>query len=84
MTVPTSFSPTRRVITCILLKIIGSTFSGGSKEIKTFGDIEKFRQDTNASSVMLARAAMWNPSIFRKDKCLSIETVIDEFLRIVS
>lgn len=34
--------------------------------MEKFGDILKFRELTGASSVMVARAAQWNVSIFRK------------------
>ena len=56
--------------------------SGGSKEIKCFEDIEKFREACGASSVMLARAAMWNCSIFRKDGMLPLHDVIRDYLRL--
>ncbi len=60
-------------------------FSGGSSDIvKTFEDIERFREATGASSVMLARAAMWNPSIFRQQGALSVEEVMEEYIRYVS
>lgn len=52
--------------------------------VKTFDDIEKFRVATGASSVMLARAAMWNPSIFRQQGALSLETVMEEYIKYVS
>ncbi|XP_067905594.1 tRNA-dihydrouridine(20) synthase [NAD(P)+]-like isoform X5 [Heterodontus francisci] len=55
--------------------------SGGSQEIiKEFAGIEEFRRITNASSVMVARAAMWNPSIFRKEGLLPAEKVLKEYL----
>ena len=41
--------------------------NGGSNVIKKREDIEAFRKATNADSVMLARAAMWDLSIFRKE-----------------
>lgn len=40
--------------------------NGGSLDIKTHADILKFKESTGASSVMIARAAMKNPSIFNK------------------
>ncbi|XP_078525185.1 tRNA-dihydrouridine(20) synthase [NAD(P)+]-like isoform X2 [Lissotriton helveticus] len=56
--------------------------SGGSQDhIKEYADIETFRQATNASSVMLARAAMWNPSIFRKEGPLPLEGVMQEYIK---
>lgn len=41
--------------------------NGGSKEIEKYCDILKFREACGASSVMIARAAEWNCSIFRKN-----------------
>uniref|UniRef100_A0A672QHN5 Dihydrouridine synthase 2 n=1 Tax=Sinocyclocheilus grahami TaxID=75366 RepID=A0A672QHN5_SINGR len=59
--------------------------NGGSSDIvKTFEDIEKFRAAAGASSVMLARAAMWNPSIFRQQGALSVEEVMEDYIRYVS
>lgn len=59
--------------------------SGGSLDlIKTYDDIEQFREGTGASSVMLARAAMWNPSIFRCEGMLSVDEVIKEYVKHVS
>lgn len=40
--------------------------NGGSRDIEKFSDILKFREQTGASSVMVARAAQWNVSIFNK------------------
>lgn len=59
--------------------------SGGSLDlVKTFEDIETFQVATGASSVMLARVAMWNPSIFRQQGALSVETVMEEYIKYVS
>ena len=41
--------------------------NGGSKDIEKYEDILKFRNASGASSVMIARAAEWNVSIFRKE-----------------
>ena len=48
-----------------------------------YKDIEKFRQEAGASSVMIARAAEWNPSIFRVQGKLDLFEVIRRYLRIV-
>ena len=58
--------------------------SGGSKEIRRYEDIAKFREATGASSVMIARAAEWNTSIFRKEGKLPLFDVVREYLKIVS
>jgi tRNA-dihydrouridine synthase len=60
-------------------------FSGGSHDhIQQHVDIEDFRQATAASSVMVARAAMWNPSIFLKDGLRPLEEVMQKYIRYVS
>lgn len=58
--------------------------SGGSGEIDSYDDIEKFRQKTGASSVMLARQAEWNCSIFRKEGKLPLDDVIEKYIKYVS
>ncbi|XP_057328239.1 tRNA-dihydrouridine(20) synthase [NAD(P)+]-like [Microplitis mediator] len=55
--------------------------NGGSKEIEKYSDIEKFKKETACSSVMLARAAQWNCSIFRKEGLLPIDIVIKAYLK---
>jgi hypothetical protein len=39
--------------------------NGGSLDIKTFAEMEKYKHQTCCTSVMVARAAQWNLSIFR-------------------
>lgn len=56
-------------------------FSGGSKEISCYEDILKFRAEAGASSVMVARAGEWNPSIFRPEGKLDIEIIIKAFIK---
>ncbi|XP_034828139.1 tRNA-dihydrouridine(20) synthase [NAD(P)+]-like isoform X1 [Maniola hyperantus] len=56
--------------------------NGGSKEIEKYADIFKFKEMTGCTSVMLARAAEWNCSIFRKDGMLPMDTVIKEYLKL--
>uniref|UniRef100_A0A1E1XAP3 Putative trna-dihydrouridine synthase n=1 Tax=Amblyomma aureolatum TaxID=187763 RepID=A0A1E1XAP3_9ACAR len=54
--------------------------NGGSGEITCYEDIERFRQTTGASSVMLARQAESNCSIFRKEGKKPIDDVIEQYL----
>lgn len=56
--------------------------NGGSKEIERYSDIEKYRLQCGASSIMIARAAEWNPSIFRKEGMLPIQDVIKKYLKL--
>ncbi|KAH9509534.1 tRNA-dihydrouridine(20) synthase [NAD(P)+]-like protein [Bulinus truncatus] len=55
--------------------------NGGSKSITNLSDVERFRQNTGASSVMLARAAMWNCSVFKRDGPLPFLDVLKSYLR---
>ncbi|VDP83157.1 unnamed protein product [Echinostoma caproni] len=59
--------------------------NGGSKDtINKYEDIEFFRQQTGASGVMIARAAMWYPAIFRplsdNDSPILLHDIIREYL----
>uniref|UniRef100_A0A667YLP1 Dihydrouridine synthase 2 n=1 Tax=Myripristis murdjan TaxID=586833 RepID=A0A667YLP1_9TELE len=56
--------------------------NGGSLDlVKSNGDIQEFRKAAGASSVMLARAAMWNPSVFSGQGLLPVERVMEEYLK---
>ncbi|XP_075996589.1 tRNA-dihydrouridine(20) synthase [NAD(P)+]-like [Genypterus blacodes] len=56
--------------------------NGGSLDlVKSNGDIEAFRKATGASSVMLARAAMWNPSVFSSQGALPLQKVMEDYLK---
>ncbi|XP_077424100.1 tRNA-dihydrouridine(20) synthase [NAD(P)+]-like isoform X2 [Vanacampus margaritifer] len=56
--------------------------NGGSLDlVKTHDDIQAFKEATGASSVMLARAAMWNPSVFRSAGPLPLHDVMIHYLR---
>jgi len=55
--------------------------NGGSLDIQCHEDIEDFKNRTNCSSVMLARAAEWTPSIFRKQGLLPQTTEIKDYLK---
>uniref|UniRef100_A0A0N5ASU3 DRBM domain-containing protein n=1 Tax=Syphacia muris TaxID=451379 RepID=A0A0N5ASU3_9BILA len=58
--------------------------NGASGTIMKYDDIEEFRTQCGASSVMVARKALTNPSIFRKSGILaSMEEEITNFLKIV-
>ncbi|XP_063706339.1 tRNA-dihydrouridine(20) synthase [NAD(P)+]-like [Culicoides brevitarsis] len=56
--------------------------NGGSAEIKNYEDLMAFRAATGASSVMIARSAQWNCSVFRKEGPLPIDDVIREYLKL--
>lgn len=56
--------------------------NGGSREIEKRRDIFNFKQETGCSSVMIARTAEWNCSIFRKEGLLPMEEVIRSYLKL--
>jgi tRNA-dihydrouridine synthase 2 len=56
--------------------------NGGSREIDTYADILRFKESCGASSVMVARAALWNCSIFLKEGKLPLDEVIKDFLKL--
>ena len=59
---PVHINVIREVAKAVSIPVIAN---GVSLLVNTYKDIEKYRQETGCSSVMLARAAQWNPSIFR-------------------
>lgn len=62
---------------------IACFFSGGSNDITCYEDIETFRKKTNASSVMVARAAQLNCSVFRKEGPLPMDQVVEDYMKLV-
>lgn len=54
--------------------------NGGSKKINSFSDIHGFCERTATSSVMIARAVMWNCSILRRAGMLPLDEVIKQYL----
>ncbi|KAF8571080.1 hypothetical protein P879_04160 [Paragonimus westermani] len=56
--------------------------NGGSRDtIRLYEDIEFFRQQTGAAAVMVARAAMWNPSIFLSPKHDRVPPLLHDVVR---
>lgn len=55
--------------------------NGGSRDIDKYADILRFREKCGASSVMVARSAQHNMSIFRKAGNLPMDDVIKSYLR---
>uniref|UniRef100_A0A2P2I822 tRNA-dihydrouridine(20) synthase (NAD(P)+)-like n=1 Tax=Hirondellea gigas TaxID=1518452 RepID=A0A2P2I822_9CRUS len=55
--------------------------NGGSKDIIDHKDIKLFGEKSQTCSVMIARAAMWNCSILRREGKLPIDDVIRAYLR---
>ncbi|EDW00551.1 GH12926 [Drosophila grimshawi] len=69
----------RAVASAVDIPIIAN---GGSREMHTFEDLHKFQELCGADSVMVARAAQLNVSIFRREGVLPIDEVIDKYLRL--
>lgn len=55
--------------------------NGGSRDIEKRSDILKFKEITGCSSVMIARSAEWNCSIFRKEGLLSMDDIVVAYLK---
>lgn len=71
----------REVARALTIPVIAN---GASGSIEEYSDIEKFRLESGASSVMVARKALTNPSIFRKSGSLAkVEEEIQNFLKLV-
>lgn len=58
--------------------------NGGSKEIEKYADISKYKELCGASSIMIARAAEWNVSIFRPKGLLPMMDVIQRYLTVAT
>ena len=52
--------------------------------MNSLDDVKRFKNCSGASSVMVARAAMWNCSVLRKEGTLPYESVLKAYLRYVS
>lgn len=68
------------IATAVQIPVIAN---GGSSDIRCFEDIAKFKEATNASSVMIGRTAMKNFTIFDKSgKIVDIETLVQMYLKL--
>eukprot|EP01135_Chromosphaera_perkinsii_P004739 Nk52_evm11s295 gene=Nk52_evmTU11s295 len=68
----------RQVAEALSIPVIAN---GGSGDITSYADIRQFGEATGAQSVMVARAAQWNPSVFRAEGPEKLPTVIRAYLR---
>ena len=71
------------VCLCVCMCLCVFVCSGGSGVISCYDDIARFRRSTCCSSVMLARAAQWNPSVFSRDGLRPITDVIHQYITYV-
>ena len=66
-----------------MLKFKFNSKSGGSNVIKNYADIDVFKKSCGVDSVMIARSAMWNCSVFRQEGNLQLDVVLKRFLELV-
>lgn len=69
----------RAVASAVDIPIIAN---GGSRHMHTYEDLRKFQELCGADSVMVARAAQLNVSIFRKEGLLPMDELIEKYLRL--
>lgn len=75
---PVHVDSIRRIASEIKIPVI---CNGGSMNIDKFSDIIEFREKCGTSSVMIARAAQQNVSVFRRAGTLPLDDVIVAYLR---
>jgi len=63
-----------------IVKKVPIIANGESGNINYYSDIEEFRRKSGASSVMIARSAMHNCSIFSKEGLIDQNQIISEYL----
>ncbi|CAH1183328.1 unnamed protein product [Phaedon cochleariae] len=68
----------RKIAECLDIPVIAN---GGSREIENYSDIFKFKEQCGSSSVMIARTAEGNCSVFRQDGMKHLEEVIKDYLK---
>ncbi|XP_074616383.1 tRNA-dihydrouridine(20) synthase [NAD(P)+]-like isoform X3 [Acropora palmata] len=76
---PVHIDVIREVAQAVSVPVIAN---GVSTLVKGYDDIEKYRVETGCSSVMLARAAQWNPSIFREEGRVPSFQIIQEYIKL--
>ena len=72
------YNELRDISRCFSIPIIAN---GGSSDIQNYKNIEEFKERTEAKSVMIARSAFTNPSIFCKNSLMSMPIEISNFLQ---
>ncbi|KAK4878980.1 hypothetical protein RN001_007126 [Aquatica leii] len=75
---PNRNSTIKKIAQSIDIPVIAN---GGSREIEKYSDIGKFLEECGCSSVMLARSAQGNCSIFRRQGQKPLDSVIVDYLR---
>ncbi|XP_064398068.1 tRNA-dihydrouridine(20) synthase [NAD(P)+]-like [Halichondria panicea] len=78
-TQPCHYDVIREIVSRASIPVIAN---GGSNEITSYKDVDKIKSLTGCESVMIARAAQWNPSVFRREGALKIDDVIKRYLQL--
>lgn len=76
---PNRLETLKRIAETLTIPVIAN---GGGKEIEKYKDIAEFKKASGCSSVMIARAAEWNCSIFSKDGLVDMQDIITEHLKL--
>ncbi|KAG4069454.1 hypothetical protein HA402_001753 [Bradysia odoriphaga] len=76
---PVNKDAIRKIAESVRIPIIAN---GGSLDIKDFSEIIKFKEDCGTTSVMVARAALQNLSVFRKEGTIDVQDLITEYLKL--
>lgn len=76
---PVSVDAIRKIVENVKIPVIAN---GGSRDMEKHSDILRFRELTGAPSVMIARAAQWNVSIFNKGGPIDLERVMYDYLKL--
>ena len=58
----------------------GGSSDNRNSDSNTYDGIRKFWKESEASSVMIARGAEWNPSIFKAGEKDAVMTMIDKYM----
>lgn len=69
----------RRIAESVRIPVIAN---GGSNDIECYADIEKFKNACGSTSVMIARMAQRNVSIFRKEGLIPIDQLVPAYLKL--
>jgi len=77
---PPHYDYVRAISAALSIPVIAN---GGSLEIASYADLDRIRAECGAASIMVARAAQWDPSIFRREGKLPLDTVVRDYLTYV-
>ena len=81
---PNDTAAIRKIVEHTSLPIIanGGSSNNRNSNINTYEGLRAFWTESGAASVMVARAAEWNPSVFRAEGKLEVAEVMEQYLRL--